>query len=354
MSFSDSAPASAVTADPTYVGRAYFYSTPATTQALLDQGYDRVKVERRKNPGLPYEEISKAATRLFLRADQCNYTFIDPAALPGYQYRPTIVDSAGLLPPIVQTAFVVDAVDTSYESLITVQELKDRYTWGLLDLFSDGAGNPFPDRLWVHYIQYGITKFETKTRLRLRPTKFVEFHDYMQGGDPYEPLMFLLDEYPIISIDRVATNFPGESPVAFPTDAVRFGDREGELYLMPSSTPSSAPSASFFRRGTRFVPQAYKVEYTAGFKLGQCPSNCLDLVGKEAISGPLNIGGDLVGGAAIASQSISLDGLSQSVNTTSSATSAGFGSRLIQYNKELKSDYPGVIDFYRGKRLYVG
>jgi len=52
---------------------------------------------------------------------------------------------------------------------------------------------------------------------------------------------------------------------------------------------------------------------------------------------PLNIAGDLLLGAGIASQSISIDGLSQAVASTASATSAGYGARLINFNSELKT-----------------
>lgn len=51
---------------------------------------------------------------------------------------------------------------------------------------------------------------------------------------------------------------------------------------------------------------------------------------------PLNIAGDLIAGAGVASQSISIDSLSQSLATTASATSAGYGARLIAFNDELK------------------
>ena len=55
------------------------------------------------------------------------------------------------------------------------------------------------------------------------------------------------------------------------------------------------------------------------------------------VSGPLNIAGDLVLGiAGVSGQSLSIDGLSQSISTTASATSAGYSARLIQYQKEIK------------------
>lgn len=51
---------------------------------------------------------------------------------------------------------------------------------------------------------------------------------------------------------------------------------------------------------------------------------------------PLNIAGDLIAGAGIAAQSISIDSLSQSIATTSSAMYAGYSARLIAFNNELK------------------
>jgi hypothetical protein len=60
---------------------------------------------------------------------------------------------------------------------------------------------------------------------------------------------------------------------------------------------------------------------------------------------PLNIAGDLIAGAGVASQSISIDSLSQSLATTASATSAGYGARLIAFNDELKK----VTKTLRGK-----
>ena len=51
---------------------------------------------------------------------------------------------------------------------------------------------------------------------------------------------------------------------------------------------------------------------------------------------PLDIAGDLIAGAGIASFSVGVDGLSQSIGTTSSATNAGYGARIISYQKQLK------------------
>jgi len=106
-------------------------------------------------------------------------------------------------------------------------------------------------------------------------------------------------------------------------------------------------------QGRPFVPNMIHVEYTAGFAAGKVPMTIRELIGKKASFGPLNIAGDLLCGAGIASQSIGIDGLSQSFNTTSSATNAGYGARLLQYGKEIKEQLETLKRYYRGIRLVV-
>jgi hypothetical protein len=60
--------------------------------------------------------------------------------------------------------------------------------------------------------------------------------------------------------------------------------------------------------------------------------------------------GDLVGGIAIASKSIGIDGLSQSINTTNSPENAGYSARLRMYEKEIKQD----ILRLRAKYMRIG
>ncbi len=83
------------------------------------------------------------------------------------------------------------------------------------------------------------------------------------------------------------------------------------------------------------------------------PPVLVELVGKYASFGPLNIAGDLLGGAGIASQNISLDGLSTGFSTTSSATNSGFGARLLIYRGEIKDWIPTLMRYYKGPKLVV-
>lgn len=358
--FNESSQLTAAPPGTDYVGRTFFYL--ADPQAALDAGYDRIKVFKRANAADPdWVELTTETTAMVIRAGQVNYTFLDHKAKRGMQYRPSLADSTGVLPDVPQVNYVQDAVDTSYEAIISNQELRDLFMWGLLGLFQDDNGVQFPERLYTHYILYGIDKFEAKTRIRVRPTPVVEKHAYMPAAWAGRYWGFQLDEFPCVSIDQVSIKLPGQPEFVFPDSWLQKDLALGVVDIVPDTPsalnslypgfPGSGYSGPAF---AKITPQAITVKYVAGFPLGRLPENIKAMIGKEAASGPLNIGGDLVGGAAIASQSMSMDGLSQSVNTTSSATNAGFGSRLIQYNQELKRDYPIIEKLYKGVRLYVG
>ena len=65
---------------------------------------------------------------------------------------------------------------------------------------------------------------------------------------------------------------------------------------------------------------------------------------------PLDIAGNLIAGAGIARQSISVDGLSQDIATTASATSSGFGATIISYQKQISD----TMDAMKKKYATVG
>lgn len=83
------------------------------------------------------------------------------------------------------------------------------------------------------------------------------------------------------------------------------------------------------------IPDYWSVQYVTGFDLDRLPLDLIEVVGKLASIGILNIAGDLILGAGIASMSLSIDGLNQSIGTTSSAENSGYSARIKQYQKEV-------------------
>lgn len=130
--------------------------------------------------------------------------------------------------------------------------------------------------------------------------------------------------------------------------------KEKNIALVPSAQNWSAniwlgTGGSFpvLRGGVRMVPNFWHIVYKTGFAI--IPEEILAAISKLASIQILAVLGDILLGAGIASQSISYDGLSQSINTTQSAENSAYSARIKQYAEELsKTDLPQLKSYYRG------
>lgn len=246
---------------------------------------------------------------------------------------------------------------TNALDLLSVQELKDRYLFGL-DLTND-AGEPFPDASFEFWIRAAVDSVSRRLDLPILEEVITnEPHDYYR--EDYNKYMWLrVKRFPVLSLQKVRLVLPGEQVIyEFPDEWFQLLPESGQLQMVPgvgtAGTVLLGANGAYLPLiyGTaRFIPRAFRIDYTAGFE--EVPFEIQDIIGKVASFGPLNIAGDLLGGAGIASQSLSIDGLSQSFNTTSSATNAGYGARLLQYGKEIKEQMKSIRNYYKGLRLTV-
>lgn len=342
--------------------------------------FDQIQVHRSTSgEGGSYAEISGPGTRLGIVSGTKEYQYIDQEGSDDYWYKFRFFNSSTLAVDAFSTP-APGALDPAL-SVISIEELKTYYLFGL-DLTND-QGVEYPDSLFAFWIKNAVSWLEHKLDIPIIPTVISEErHDFYK--DDYDKHIYLqLLRYPVISIESVKLVLPGEQVVhTFSKDWIHPQRDSGQLQLIPGTgtagtillgaTGAWMPA---FYRANKFIPDAFRVAYTGGFgkppegsygfatgsepasvshpdpRLNSVPDIIKELTGKVASFGPLNIAGDLLGGAGIASQSISIDGLSQSFNTTSSSTSAGFGARLIQYRQELKDQIPTVHRFYHGNRV---
>jgi hypothetical protein len=89
------------------------------------------------------------------------------------------------------------------------------------------------------------------------------------------------------------------------------------------------------------------------YKVYTCPDLLLKCIAYVSAFLPLDTAGDLIAGAGIGSFSIGVDGLTQTVNTTSSATNAGYGAKMISYRDQVKSAMKILKSKYRLSKLAV-
>jgi len=234
---------------------------------------------------------------------------------------------------------------------LTAQWLKDRYLVGI-DL-TDDQNNPYPDALYTHAIDSAISTIEAELDIILDDLN--EYSDRLDVLDWAGDTFWLLQtkRRPLVEIVKLEVQYGQYGPTTIPLDWANIAsERGGQLQVIPG--PSGMQSV-VFTGGTPFVglvgfygrpytPLWWKVTYKAGFdglKGGvgvnfPIPPAIVDMIGLTAALLPLDTAGDLIVGAGIASKSISMDGLSTSINTTSSATNAGYGARILSYQKRLK------------------
>lgn len=317
-------------------------------------GYDRLVLERSTDGGLTWREITAPDTRPVLEADKPDYTVIDGTGDGDYLYRTRYLDTQTA--EVSEASAEVEGAGLAALSIITVAQLKQRYLFGL-DLTND-AGEPLSDSVFQHYIVQAVRWFEHQLDIPLLPTTFTDYHDYYKN-DYDSFLITQLDNAPVISVEQFRVQYPsGQTVVVFPNEWLRVDRAAGHVRVVPTAGTLSEIQVGrggaflpLVMGGMDFVPDLFQITYVAGFEEGKIPANIVDLIGMFASLGPLNIFGDLIAGAGIATLSLSMDGLSQTVGTTASATNAGYGSRIIQYLKQIKEQIPLLKRYYKRVRM---
>lgn len=92
------------------------------------------------------------------------------------------------------------------------------------------------------------------------------------------------------------------------------------------------------------IADYWTISYLSGFE--KIPQNITSVISKKASIPIFMILGDLIMGAGIASKSLSIDGLSQSVSSTAGQTSAAYGARINEMRKEIEKDIAILKDCY--------
>jgi hypothetical protein len=320
------------------------------------QVWNQIKVFKAPTISGTYAEVTTAATRIALKANQTEYEFVDPTGISTDWYKVAYYNSITDIDDDQSEPQL--GADPATDNILTVQQLKDVYLIGI-DL-TDDKGAPYPDLHFAWSIRWAIDWVEALLDIRVRETPLVQRYDYVYN-DYVTWTVIPLREKPIVQVNSVSIKWPSDQTVlTFPAAWLQTRLESGVINVVPASGSLSqvllTAGGAFLPllAGTNtFVPNIIEVDFVAGFAQGQVPMTIRDLIGKFAAFGPLNVAGDLIVGAGIASKSISFDGLSQSINTTSSATNAGYGARIQQYEREIKRVIPILRKKYKGIGLTV-
>lgn len=244
--------------------------------------------------------------------------------------------------------------------LITVERLKRNETGG--DDHLDGEGNPYPDQTYIEMIQGATAELAGQCDIVLKPTQFIERHDYridhyMEFG------WFELDKRPVAEIVAVRARWPnGDTLFDIPPDwIVNLSPNFAQFNLVPQSGPLHTALAQNARGiglmipgMNSYWPGLFEVTYRAGFDVGKVPAHIQKAIALLAAIDFYNLSGEQVMGSGLQGWSIGVGGLSQSVTTTNSSTNAGHGAAILEFRRTLKILVGQIRQQYHGVSIGCG
>lgn len=198
--------------------------------------------------------------------------------------------------------------------------------------------------------------------LKLTPTVIEENPDFIRSD--YAKWGYLKCTYPVREVHLLHGAINSVATILYPTEWASWSKPSEDnqlgrnVHLVPIGQTSinfgstivfSGISHLFNYVGSDNIPNYWKLIYCTGFE--KVPADILEALGKIAAIQIFAILGDIQLGAGIAAQSLSFDGISQSIQTTQSAENSAFSARIRQYQGELKNDLKDMKDFYRGMRF---
>lgn len=236
-----------------------------------------------------------------------------------------------------------DGNDTTEDEVncegLTKDELITNYMFGIK--LVDQQGNPFPDSLIISYLNSAISYAEGLFDICLtKQTVTDENHDY-ERGDYMNWGYIQLFKRPVQKVTKLQLMYGTRPSFEVPVDWIKIDKMAGKIQLFPSSGNSNAliinQSGVIFglNQVWSYAPQMWSIDYEAGMTAKDIPPELKELIYKQATCNIMTVWGDLILGAGIASQSISIDGLSQSIGTTQSAMYGGASARVESYRQDI-------------------
>ena len=244
------------------------------------------------------------------------------------------------------------------DQVFSATDLKNLYFTGIK--LEDQFGNPIPQETIDFFIQAAQKELQDWLSIKLKRMAYRENRDYMY--DDWTKWGYIPTTYPVekaISLQGfVNTSLQINYSKDYLSAKSQGPDRDlyhRNIHLVPVAGSSSlinnnvllgiAPYIGYF--GNKMVPNYWSSVYVTGYD--PIPKDILNAIGKLAAINLLIEVGVLVGGLpGLASKSIGIDGLSQSITTTNNSNKTGFGAKIDAYQAELQRQIPLMKSRYVG------
>jgi hypothetical protein len=340
--------------------------------------YDLIKVYRSDLEDGVYTEITTASTRIDLIPEFTQYYYDDLTGDSTKWYKTSYFNSSGS-PESDQSAALQGGSDVGkigytfgnykpppgeWGKLYTADDMRYTMLFGVDTTAADVAQSTFQDVQFDQLVLESMGEFEDYLTMDIRKKVYKtnpastlvrgrlwrEGVDYTDYDDPYaydyiqwSNQGFLRTRHnPVISVERAIWKnlVNGDIMDMIDNNWLRINRKLGHLNFYPQDGFTFGPYSVYGPIWTNAVggryPQGFELDYTTGYESSDfVPEGLRSTVAKYATIKVLAVVGDgLLAG--FSSQSVSLDGLSESFSSTQSATSAFFGARIKQYSDEIK------------------
>jgi len=237
--------------------------------------------------------------------------------------------------------------------VISPSELKDLFFYGVK--IEERNGTEMSDTTILTLIRAAQQQVEGFLSLKLKKQIIDERKTfYRENWDQYN---YLQTSYPARTAFKLEGWIAQVKQIEYPKEWLTTHTSNDGIYyrqvnLIPIGTGTGTVIAFsgimpyVGMRGMSTIPNYWRIVYSTGFDI--IPSDLLMAVGKMASIMILHQIGDLILGAGISSLSLGVDGLSQSISTTKSATTSAYGARVKNYIDDLKVELQQLKDKYSG------
>ena len=228
-------------------------------------------------------------------------------------------------------------------------ELKQLYLYGIKIQAKDGT--EISESTWLMYIKSAQEQIEKFFGIKL--FRQIISEDISFYRDEFEQFGFIRTNYPVVSPKYLGGFIGTIKQIEYPTEwlsSKKTNDGYSynrQLYIVPNY--SAAKTGSLVYNGVipylgilgySQIPNYWTVNYVTGYT--KLPMDLVNLIGMLATIGPLGIAGDLILSPGVSSQSLGIDGLSQSFN------SKAFDDRIKLYIGQIKEIISRLKSTYKG------
>lgn len=219
---------------------------------------------------------------------------------------------------------IIKQTPSRFSSLVSLDDLtpdyvKQNYLTGFD--FAGNDGQVLAPSFFDEKMADAIARVEKITGVDILPREIIsEQHDY-HTNDYLNYAYMQLYRMPVRSVTEVRASYPtGQVIQVFPSDWVRLYVEHGQFHLVPTSGSLAQVLLGggngylpFIFAGLSYLPNLWQVDYTSGFDPDAIPRDIASVLCKIVAIEILTIMSDLVGPLGVASSSLGIDGMSQSI-----------------------------------------